>query len=539
MKKKTLGKIISISGATVRTDLTGLTLFERVSVGEHNLTGEVVRLDKDGAVLQVYEDPSGLGLNEPVQGHGVSLATTLGPGLLSVMFDGLQRPLDALVEKTGSFIHPVHLSSTLDLTKQWFFTPFVNRGDTVAGGVKIGYVDEGPFQHPIIIPADKNGRVKNIAQGTITLDEPLCELDDGSKIFGYQSWPMRVPRPYRKKISPQGPVVTGQRIIDFLFPLARGGTSIIPGGFGTGKTILEQTIAKHADVDIVIYAGCGERGNEMSELIEEFLHLVDPRTNCPLMDRTVLVVNTSNMPVAAREASIYTAVTLGEYYRDLGFHVLLLADSISRWAEALREISSSLEEMPGEEGYPTYLASRLSSFVERAGVVETLSGDIGSLSMILSVSPPGGDFTEPVTQALLRTSGAFLMLDMTLANSRHFPAINWMQSYSLYQNTLADYFKKNISNDWEVLRKLCREIMHKEESLKEIMEIVGIEGLQEQDRLVMTVAEKIRFDFLAQNAYTADAFCEPQKTMDIIRNITDQYLRGQDYTAGKSENETR
>jgi V/A-type H+-transporting ATPase subunit A len=538
MKTDTRGKIISISGATVRTDLTDLTLFERVSVGEHNLTGEVVRLEKDGTVLQVYEDPSGLGLHEPVQGHGASLATTLGPGLLSVMFDGLQRPLNALADKTGAFIHPIHLASSLDLKKEWSFTPLVNRGDTVAGGVKIGYIDEGPFQHPIILPPDTNSRVKNIAAGTITLEEPLCLLDDGSKIFGYQSWPMRVPRPYRKKISPQGPVITGQRIIDFLFPLARGGTSIIPGGFGTGKTILEQTIAKHADVDIVIYAGCGERGNEMSELIEEFRHLVDPRTTCPLMDRTVLVVNTSNMPVAAREASIYTAVTLGEYYRDLGFHVLLLADSISRWAEALREISSSLEEMPGEEGYPTYLASRLSSFVERAGVVETLSGDIGSLSMILSVSPPGGDFTEPVTQALLRTAGAFLMLDTTLANSRHFPAINWTQSYSLYQNILADYFKKNLSNDWEVLRSLCREIMHKEDSLKEIMEIVGIEGLQEQDRLVMTVAEKIRSDFLAQNAYTADAFCEPQKTMDIIRSITDQFLKGQPHRAGKNENET-
>jgi len=534
---ETTGKIISISGATVRTDLTGLTLFERVSVGRHNLTGEVVSLEKDGTVLQVYEDPSGLGLDEPVQGHGVSLATTLGPGLLSVMFDGLQRPLHALADKTGPFIHPVHLPSALDLNKQWPFTPLVNKGDTVAAGVKIGYIDEGPFQHAIIVPTDKKGRVEYVAQGTVTLKEPLCRLEDGVRIFGYHSWPMRVPRPYRKKISPQGPVITGQRIIDFLFPLARGGTSIIPGGFGTGKTILEQTIAKHADVDIVIYAGCGERGNEMSELIEEFLQLVDPRTSCPLMDRTVLVVNTSNMPVAAREASIYTAVTLGEYYRDLGFHVLLLADSISRWAEALREISSSLEEMPGEEGYPTYLASRLSSFVERAGVVETLSGDIGSLSMILSVSPPGGDFTEPVTQALLRTSGAFLMLDTELANSRHFPAINWMQSYSLYLDILADYFKQNISKDWEVLRSLCRQIMHKEESLKEIMEIVGIEGLQEQDRLAMTVAEEIRSSFLSQNAYTADAFCDPQKTLDIIRSITDKFLQGQDITNGKNEHE--
>ncbi|MBW2484360.1 MAG: V-type ATP synthase subunit A, partial [Deltaproteobacteria bacterium] len=322
MKKAEIGKIISISGATVRTDLTDLTLFERVSVGEHNLTGEVVRLEKEGSVLQVYEDPSGLGLDEPVHGHGVSLATTLGPGLLSAMFDGLQRPLDVLADRTGAFIHPIHLDTSLNLKKQWSFVPFVNNGDKVAGGVKVGYIDEGPFQHPIIIPPGKKGSVENIARGTITLEEPICCLDDGSMIFGYHSWPMRVPRPYRKKISPGEPVITGQRIIDFLFPLARGGTSIIPGGFGTGKTILQQTIAKHADVDIVIYAGCGERGNEMSELIEEFLELVDPRTDCPLMDRTVLVVNTSNMPVAAREASIYTAVTLGEYYRDLGFHVL-------------------------------------------------------------------------------------------------------------------------------------------------------------------------------------------------------------------------
>ena len=537
---KTTGRIISISGATVRTDLKGLTLYERVSVGDHNLTGEVVRLEKNETVLQVYEDPSGLGLYEPVQGHGVSLTTSLGPGLLSVMFDGLQRPLDALVDKTGPFIHPVHLASSLDLKKEWAFTPLVNSGDTVTGGVKIGYIDEGSFQHPIILPPDKKGRVEHIARGTTTLEEPLCRLDDGSSIYGYQSWPMRVPRPYRKKIKPQGPVITGQRIIDFLFPLARGGTAIIPGGFGTGKTILEQTIAKHADVDIVIYAGCGERGNEMSELIEEFLQLVDPRTGHPLMDRTVLVVNTSNMPVAAREASIYTAVTLGEYYRDLGFHVLLLADSISRWAEALREISSSLEEMPGEEGYPTYLASRLSSFVERAGIVETLAGDTGSLSMILSVSPPGGDFTEPVTQALLRTSGAFLMLDTTLANSRHFPAINWMQSYSLYQNILEPYFRKNISEEWETMRSRCREIMHKEETLKEIMEIVGIEGLQEQDRLVMQVAEKIRSSFLAQNAYTDDAFCDPGQTLAIMRSLTQEYTDAHEKQNGrKPADETR
>ena len=293
MKTVTTGKIISISGATVRTDLTGLTLFERVAVGEQNLTGEVVRLEKDGTVLQVYEDPSGLGLDEPVKGLGVSLATTLGPGLLSVMFDGLQRRLDVLADKTGSFIHPIHLDSSLDLQKEWSFIPLVKNGDIVSSGDKIGYINEGPFQHPIIAPPGTSGMVENISQGRITLEETLCKLDNGAEILGYHSWPMRVPRPYKKKISPQEPVITGQRIIDFLFPLARGGTSIIPGGFGTGKTILEQTIAKHADVDIVIYAGCGERGNEMSELIEEFLELEDPRTDLPLMERTVLVVNTS------------------------------------------------------------------------------------------------------------------------------------------------------------------------------------------------------------------------------------------------------
>ena len=525
MKRDSDGKIISISGATVRTDLTCLTLFEKVSVGASNLTGEVVRLEQDATVIQIYEDPDGLGINEPVRGHGVSLATILGPGLLSVMFDGLQRPLHLLGDKTGSFIHPLPLESSLDLKKQWTFTPILKKGDMVSGGVKIGFVAEGPFQHPIICPPGQDGRIKDITQGSTSLEQPFCTLEDDRTISAYHSWPMRIPRPYRKKIRPQEPVITGQRIIDFLFPLARGGTAIIPGGFGTGKTILEQTIAKYADVDIVIYAGCGERGNEMSELIAEFLELTDPRSKCPLMDRTVLVVNTSNMPVAAREASIYTAVTMGEYYRDLGFHVLLLADSISRWAEALREISSSLEEMPGEEGYPTYLASRISSFVERSGVVETLSGDIGSLSMILSVSPPAGDFTEPVTQALLRTAGSFLMLDTILANSRHFPAINWQQSYSLYETVLASFFGSKFSADWDTMRSRCREILHKEESLKEVMEIVGIDGLQEDDRLVMQVAEKIRSKFLAQDAYSDDAFCDPGKSLEILRSLIEPYIK--------------
>jgi V/A-type H+/Na+-transporting ATPase subunit A len=332
-------------------------------------------------------------------------------------------------------------------------------------------------------------------------------------------------RPYRKKFAPAEPLITGQRSIDFLFPLARGGTAIFPGGFGTGKTILEQAVAKFADVDIVVYVGCGERGNEMADMIAEFEELQDPWTKRPLRERTILVVNTSNMPVAAREASIYTAVTMAEYYRDMGYHVLFLADSLSRWAEALREISASLEEMPGEEGYPTYLASRLSGFLERAGVVETMNGRIGSLSMILSVSPPGGDFTEPVTQACLRTTGAFLMLDTSLAHRRHYPAINWFQSYSLYAKEVSGHYREKVSAAWDDMLMRCRQILQQEESLREVAEIVGAEGLQDADRLLMRTAERIRTEFLQQNAYSDDAFSPPDKTLALIQGIVQDHDR--------------
>jgi len=447
------GRILAISGPTIRTDLSGLSLFERVSVGNAMLTGEVVRLEYDKAVIQVYEDTVGLAVGEPVTGTGLPLSVSLGPDLLSGMFDGLQRPLRTLREEMGPFI-------------------------------------TGP-----------------------------------GKKFGkdYPQWPVRRPRPFQKKFPPQVPLITGQRSIDFLFPVAKGGTAIFPGGFGTGKTILEQSIAKFADVDVVVYVGCGERGNEMAEMIEEFEDLRDPWTDRPLMERTILVVNTSNMPVAAREASIYTAVTMAEYYRDMGLHVLLLADSLSRWAEALREISSSLQEMPGEEGYPTYLGSRLSGFLERAGVVETCSGKTGSLTMILSVSPPGGDFTEPVTQACLRTTGAFLMLDTSLAHRRHFPAINWFQSYSLYSAGLSHHFRQTVSPEWENMQHRCREVLQKEETLREVSEIVGIEGLQDADRLLMHVAEKIRTEFLGQNAYGDDAFSDPAATFGLISKILKFY----------------
>lgn len=517
------GRILGISGPTVSTDLGGLKLYERVYVGHSMLTGEVVKLQHEKAVIQVYEDTRGLAVGEPVKGVGLPLTVRLGPGLLSGMFDGLQRPLKRLKDEMGPFITGGREIYGLDYEKRWAFSPAVRAGEEISSGQFLGHVEEGAFSHLLICGPDGGGRVAKILSGEFSLGEPLGEYSDSRKIAGCHEWPVRSPRPYRKKLPPAGPLVTGQRSIDFLFPIAKGGTAIFPGGFGTGKTILEQSIAKFADVDVVVYVGCGERGNEMAEMIEEFEDLTDPWTGRQLMERTILVVNTSNMPVAAREASIYTAVTMAEYYRDMGYNVLFLADSLSRWAEALREISSSLGEMPGEEGYPTYLASRLSGFLERAGVVETLGGRTGSLTMILSVSPPGGDFTEPVTQACLRTTGAFLMLDTALAHRRHFPAINWFQSYSLYSAELAGHFREKVSPQWEVLQRRCRELLQKEETLREVSEVVGAEGLQDTDRLVMLMSERIRMEFLSQNAYGEDAFCPPEKTLAIMHGILDFY----------------
>lgn len=517
------GKITGISGPTVSVDLKGLKLYERVLVGHSMLTGEVVRLEQGRTVVQVYEDTRGLGIGEPVKGTGTPFMVRLGPGLLSGMFDGLQRPLRRLREETGPFIRRGGEVTVLDPSKKSRFIPLKKKGDMIDSGEFIGYFEEGRFKHFVTGSNDRRQVIAEIRDGDVGPDDVLGHFGDGKEISGVLEWPARISRPYRKKLPPFDPLVTGQRTIDFLFPFARGGTAILPGGFGTGKTVLEQAIAKFADVDIVVYVGCGERGNEMAEMIEEFETLRDPRTGAGLIERTILVVNTSNMPVAAREASLYTAVTMAEYYRDMGYHVLFLADSLSRWAEALREISSSLEEMPGEEGYPTYLASRLSGFLERAGVVETLNGAIGSLSMILSVSPPGGDFTEPVTQACLRTAGAFLMLDTALAHRRHFPAINCFQSYSLYAGDVAGQFREKVSPEWENLRRWCRGILREEESLREVVEIVGVEGLQDSDRLLMRVAEMVRSGFLSQNSYTEDAFSPPGKTHSIIKGMFDFY----------------
>ena len=517
------GKIIGISGPTVSVDLKGLTLYERISVGHAMLTGEVVRIEEERTVLQVYENTHGLAVGEPVRRFGAPLTVKLGPGLLSGIFDGLQRPLARLLEESGPFFKHTKEICSLDQDRSWKFSPLKKAGEEIGPGEIIGFVAEGSFEHYIACNDNSGGRISWIAEGEITIEKPVAKFEDGTEVLAFHEWPVRIARPFRKKFSPSEPLITGQRSIDFLFSLAKGGTAVMPGGFGTGKTILDQSIAKFADVDVVVYAGCGERGNEMAELIEEFQMLKDPWTKRNLMDRTILVVNTSNMPVAAREASIYTAVTIAEYYRDMGLNVLFLADSISRWAEALREISTSLEELPGEEGYPTYLASRLSGFFERAGVVETMSGKRGSLSMILSVSPPGGDFTEPVTQSCLRTAGAFLMLDTSLAHKRHFPAINWFQSYSLYGNDLRNYYDEKVSPEWIAIQVKCREILQKEESLREVAEIVGVEGLQDADRLVMFVAENICSQFLCQNAFTDDAFSAPEQTVSKIKELINFY----------------
>jgi V/A-type H+-transporting ATPase subunit A len=526
------GKVTGISGATVSTDLAGLRLYELVLVGEDMLAGEVVRVEKGRAVVQVYEDTRALGIGEPVRGTGRPLVVWLGPGLLGGTFDGLQRPLEKLRDQTGDFVGRAREMRAVDPEAQWQFSPLRSAGQEITRGQDVGYFEEGPFRHFVTFMDGTEGersRVKKAAEGRVALGSTLLALEGGGSVEGLRAWPARAPRPYRRKVPLSEPLVTGQRVIDFLYPVARGGTAILPGGFGTGKTVLEQSIAKFADVDIVVYVGCGERGNEMAELIEEFHAIKDPWSGRALMERTILVANTSNMPVAARESSIYTAVAMAEYYRDMGYHVLLLADSLSRWAEALREISSSLEEMPGEEGYPTYLASKLSEFFERAGAVETLSGKMGSLTMVLSVSPAGGDLTEPVTQACLRVAGAFHMLDTSLAHRRHFPAINWTQSYSLYLRDLTEHLCRKYSGKWRDLYDWCGQILQAEASLSEITEIVGPEGLQDADRLTMKTAERIRTEFLAQNAFSDDAFCPPEETLSLLETI----LSSHDEAAGR------
>jgi len=515
------GRVIAISGATVTVDLPGLQLNDRVFVGRERLVGEVVRLETGRAVVQVFEDTVGLGVNEPVSSSGSSLAVRLGPGLLGGVYDGLQRALPELQEQAGPWIGKGQQTAALNLAREWKLETLKAPGEALVAGEPFAGVREGHLRH--LVSAPLPGRLGRLAAGPVRLDQPLGELTGGEPLFAWHDWPVRRPRPCRRKLVPQLPLVTGQRCIDFLFPLVKGGVAVVPGGFGTGKTVLEQAIAKFADVDVVVYVGCGERGNEMAGLLNEFAELQDAAGR-PLMERTILVANTSNMPVVARESSIFTAVSMAEYYRDMGLDVLFLADSISRWAEALREISAALEELPGEEGYPTYLASRLAGFIERAGVVETLGGKIGSLSMVLAVSPPGADFSEPVTQACLRVAGAFYQLDSDLAHRRHFPAINWAQSFSLYGDLASAEFVRSVHPRWAELQRRCRQLLLEEEALREVAEVVGKEGLQERDRLLLMCSERIRREFLCQNSFTEDAFSPPAQTAAKIEAQLDFFV---------------
>jgi len=521
-----VGTLSKITGPVVVADgMTGTKMYDVVRVGSAGLMGEVIRLEGELATIQVYEDTSGLLVGEPVESTEGPLKLELGPGLLSSIYDGIQRPLPVIADDTESdFIARGTVASALDRTKKWEFTPVATVGQEVSGGDVIGTTPEGgTVLHRVMVPPDLKGTLAEVATaGSYTIDDVIARLDDGTEIRMSQWWPVRYGRPYKRKLDPTTPFMTGMRILDTFFPVALGGNAIIPGGFGTGKTVTQQSLAKWADVDIIIYVGCGERGNEMTEVLAEFPELDDPRTGHKLMDRTVLVANTSNMPVAAREASIYTGVTLAEYYRDMGYNVAMMADSTSRWGEALREVSGRLEEMPGEEGYPAYLATRLASFYERSGRVEALGdGDrVGSVTMVGAVSPAGGDMSEPMTQNSLRVTGAFWALDTSLAHRRHFPAISWTKSYTLYLGQVQDWFESEVADDWRAVRERAMFILQKETELQEIVQLVGPDALPETEKIILEVARMIREDFLQQFAFDAiDAYCPPQKGYWILKTI--------------------
>ena len=496
------GQIYRISGPVVTATGIDARMYDMCRVGDEGLMGEVIELHGDKAVIQVYEDTSGIRPGEPVINTGDTLSVQLGPGLLTQIYDGIQRPLATLEEKMGVFITRGVDADGLDMEKKWEFTATVKKGDEVTGGQTIGTVQETEtILHKVMVPPGKEGTVESISSGEFNVTETVCTLSDGSELAMMQRWPVRSPRPYIRKHAPNIPLVTGQRILDFLFPLAKGGTAGIPGPFGSGKTVAQQALAKWSDAQIVVYIGCGERGNEMTEVLTEFPELIDPNTGLPLMNRTCMIANTSNMPVAAREASVYTGVTIAEFYRDMGYDVALMADSTSRWAEAMREISSRLEEMPGEEGYPAYLSSRLAEFYERSGRVETLGGEDGSISIIGAVSPPGGDISEPVSQGTLRIVKVFWGLDAGLARQRHFPAINWLQSYSLYPQSLDPWYRENIAADFPEVRTEISSLLQVEAELQEIVQLVGSDALPIDQQLTLEVARMIREYFLQQNAF--------------------------------------
>ena len=524
------GSLIRVSGPVVEAKgMSQAVMHELVDVGNEGLIGEIIRLDRERATIQVYQNTSGLKLNEPVLGTGNPLSVALAPGLVGNVFDGIQRPLEVLKILTGPFIKQVHGVSPLSTDKKWTFVPKATVGSKLASGDVIGTVAETALvEHRILVPPTMRGKLVQIApQGNYTITETVATIEANGKktdLAMLQKWPVRKPRPYSRRLPASAPLITGQRVIDTFFPIAKGGSAAIPGGFGTGKTITQQQLAKWSDADLVIYVGCGERGNEMVDVLTSFPKLTDPKTGRPLMERTILIANTSNLPVSAREASIYTGITIAEYYRDMGYAVALMADSTSRWAEALREISGRLEEMPAEEGFPSYLPSRLAEFYERTGVVEALGEEkrVGSICAIGAVSPPGGDFTEPVTQHTKRFTRVFWALDPELADARHYPAINWVQSYSGYISELAGWWHDKVDKDWNSYREQAMRILQTEDELKNIVKLVGPEALPDKQRLILETARIIRTAFLQQNALDpVDTYCSPQKQFKMLKIIVD------------------
>ncbi|HHV78795.1 MAG TPA: V-type ATP synthase subunit A [Firmicutes bacterium] len=522
------GSIVKVSGPLVVAEgMADAKMYDVVRVGTRKLIGEIIELKGDKASIQVYEETSGLGPGEPVVSTGLPLSVELGPGLMGSIFDGIQRPLQLVNQIAGDFITRGIDVPGLDHEKKWEFTPSVAEGARVEPGDEIGTVQETVLvKHKVMVPPDaKPGVVKRIEKGQFTVDDTVAVVEaDGvlQEIKMVQRWPVRRPRPFKEKLPPVAPMITGQRVIDTFFPIAKGGTACVPGPFGSGKTVIQHQLSKWSDVDIIVFIGCGERGNEMTDVLIEFPELKDPRSGEPLMKRTVLVANTSNMPVAAREASIYTGITIAEYYRDMGYTVALMADSTSRWAEALREISGRLEEMPGEEGYPAYLGSRLAEFYERAGRVVCLGSDRreGALSAVGAVSPPGGDLSEPVTQSTLRIVKAFWGLDDRLAARKHFPAINWLTSYSLYADRLGEYFEKQVGSDYPKLREKAMSLLQQEAELQEIVRLVGIDALSPQQRLTLETAKSLREDFLYQSAFhEVDTYCSMRKQYKLLKLI--------------------
>jgi len=522
-----IGKIIKVSGPLVVADkMQDARMYDVVRVSDKKLIGEIIELKGDVASIQVYEETEGLGPGEPVYLTGEPLSAELGPGLIESIYDGIQRPLNVIREKTGDRISRGVDIPALDRNKKWHFKPVVKKGDRVIEGDVLGEVKETALiTHRILAPLGFEGVVEDIFEGEFRVVDTVCRIKTNGgvkEVMMFQRWPVRTPRLFKEKLIPKEPLITGQRIIDTFFPVAKGGTACIPGPFGSGKTVVEHQLAKWSDADVVVYIGCGERGNEMTDVLMEFPHLKDPRSGEPLLKRTVLIANTSNMPVAAREASIYTGITIAEYFRDMGYSVAVMADSTSRWAEALREISGRLEEMPGEEGYPAYLGFRVAEFYERAGRVICLGKDTreGALSVVGAVSPPGGDLSDPVVQATLRVVKVFWSLEDKLAYKRHFPAINWLMSYSLYHDNIENFIKKEMAEDFIELRKFAMRLLQEESELEEIARLVGLESLSEQDRLILEGARSIREDFLHQHAFhevdTYSSFMKQYKMLKLI-----------------------